>query len=120
MNVADIVLFATAAAVEDNYVVDAEKLLAGDGRQSVRNVYSDESDQFHAGVWRGEVATWRVRYTEHEFCHMLTGEVKITDVAGDSMIVRAGDSFVIPAGFVGVWQVLQAASKLYVIFESKR
>ena len=29
----------------------------------------------------------------------------------------AGASFVIPAGFRGVWEVLEPTSKLYVIYE---
>ena len=48
----------------------------------------------------------------------LSGGQTTTNAAGQSsMEVRAGDSFVVPAGFAGTWQVLERARKLYVILE---
>lgn len=104
-------------AIDAPYEVDAEKLIAGDPRQGVANLYSDPTSQFHCGVWAAEPATWRVRYSEHEFCHLLEGRILIREDGGEALEVRAGDSFVVPAGFAGTWQVLERARKLYVIFE---
>ena len=58
-----------------------------------------------------------MRYSEHEFCHLLEGRILIREDGGEAMEVRAGDSFVVPAGFAGTWQVLERARKLYVILE---
>ena len=33
--------------------------------------------------------------------------------------LRAGDRFVIPAGFRGTWEVLETCRKIYVTFEQK-
>ncbi|MFT3806769.1 cupin domain-containing protein [Arenimonas sp.] len=104
-------------AASDRYEVDAARLIAGDPRQGVANLYSDPGRQFHCGIWEAAPATWRVRYSEHEFCHLLEGRILIRDEEGDAMEVRAGDSFVVPAGFSGTWQVLERARKLYAIFE---
>ena len=104
-------------AASERYEVDAAKLIAGDPRQGVANLYSDASARFHCGIWEAEPATWRVRYNEHELCHMLEGRILIREDGGEPVEVRAGDSFVVPAGFSGTWQVLERARKLYAIFE---
>ncbi|MGH8187510.1 MAG: cupin domain-containing protein, partial [Steroidobacteraceae bacterium] len=57
------------------------------------------------------------RYTENEFCHLTRGRIRIEDGRGTHWTFTAGDSFVIPAGFSGTWQVLEPTAKLYVIYE---
>ncbi len=97
--------------------VAADRLISGQPMQAVANAYSDPGDAFHCGVWEGDVGAWRVHYTEHEFCHMLAGRVRIVDDEGGERIVAAGDSFVIPAGFSGIWEILEPARKLYAVYE---
>ena len=50
---------------------------------------------------------------------MLTGLSTITDETGAVLTVKAGDEFVIPAGFVGTWEVLEPTTKRFVIYERK-
>jgi hypothetical protein len=50
---------------------------------------------------------------------MLEGRILIRADDGTETLVSAGDSFVIPAGFSGTWQVLEKARKVYVIYEPK-
>ena len=97
--------------------VPAERLVSGTPMQSVANAYSDASSAFHCGVWEGGAGAWRVAYTEHEFCHMLQGRVRMRGDDGSDVTFAAGDSFVIPAGFEGIWEVLEPARKLYAIYE---
>lgn len=97
--------------------VDSDRLVAGTPRQAIDNAYASADQAFHCGVWEGEVGAWRVRYTEHELCHMLAGRVRLTGEDGTEAVFAAGDSFVIPAGFTGVWEVLETARKLYAVYE---
>lgn len=97
--------------------MDADKLIAGEPRVKVWNHYADGSNRFFAGVWSATKGVWRVRYTEHEFCHLVEGRVAITSLDGERVELAAGDSFVIPAGFAGTWEVLEDCRKLYAIFE---
>jgi uncharacterized cupin superfamily protein len=96
---------------------EPERLISGQPRLSVRNHYSDASQQFFAGVWEATPGSWRVRYSEHEFCHLLSGRVVVTSDAGERREFAAGDSFVVPAGFSGIWEVVESCRKLYAIFE---
>ena len=93
------------------------RLIAGNPSQDVANLFSDPGGQFHCGIWEAEPATWRVSYSEYEYCHMLEGRILICEDGGTETVVAAGDSFIVPAGFAGTWQVLEKARKVYVIFE---
>lgn len=95
----------------------ADRRLAGHPVQEVRNVYADPSAQFFAGLWSSTIGRWRVRYTEHEFCRLTRGRIRIESDSGRVREFGAGDCFVVPAGFVGIWEVLEPAEKIYVIFE---
>ncbi|MET0656291.1 MAG: cupin domain-containing protein [Pseudoxanthomonas sp.] len=97
--------------------VASDRLVAGTPMQAVANAYSDAGNAFHCGVWEGGTGAWRVSYSEHEFCHLLTGRVRLTGDDGCAITLQAGDSFVIPAGFEGLWEVLEPARKLYAVYE---
>ena len=95
-----------------------DRLIAGDPVQQISNGYVEASGQFFAGRWSSSPGLWRVRYTEHEFCHMLAGRVRIVSQSGKATEFVAGQSFVVPAGFAGTWEVIEAATKLYAVFEA--
>ncbi len=77
-----IIDFSSAAAAEDVSSPAADRVLAGNPVQSVRNLFSDATGQFHAGTWASSPGRWQVRYTENEFCHVLEGKIRITSADG--------------------------------------
>jgi len=97
--------------------IAADRRVAGEPQQAVGNAYSTQDDRFHCGIWEGDVGAWRVQYTEHEFCHLLSGRVRLRGDDGSEVLLEAGQSFVVPAGFTGLWEVLETARKLYAIYE---
>lgn len=117
MNIQQIVDFAQGGGSAEAYRPAAEKILKGDPQQQVRNHYASPCQQFNAGVWEGDIGQWTVSYSEHEYCEILQGVSVLRDNDGNAKTVRAGDRFVIPAGFTGTWEVLEPCRKVYVIFE---
>jgi uncharacterized protein len=101
----------------EEYFLPVEKLLQGNPRQTVWMHYTDPSGRFMAGIWHSERGRWQIRYTEEEFCQLLEGVSVITDAGGSAVTVRAGEQFVIPAGFVGTWEVVEPTRKRFVIYE---
>jgi uncharacterized protein len=95
----------------------AERIVSGEPRLTAWNHYSDPTGQFHAGVWSATRGCWRINYSESEFCHLLQGRVVLTNLMGRRWEFATGDSFVVPAGFVGSWEVLEDCRKVYAIFE---
>ncbi|RRJ84287.1 cupin domain-containing protein [Aestuariirhabdus litorea] len=119
MNVKNIILFDQAETTAETYRVEAEKQLKGDPQQTLWNHYSDPSEQFFSGIWQSEPGCWRVSYSEHEFCQILAGHSILRDAKGGEVHLKAGDNFVIPAGFSGEWEVVETTKKIYVIYEPK-
>jgi uncharacterized protein len=97
----------------------ADRLLLGSPELEVRNFFADPSQQFFAGRWSASRGKWRVRYTENELCVMTSGRVVIESASGERSSFGAGDAFVVPAGFAGTWEVVEACSKIYAIFEAR-
>jgi uncharacterized cupin superfamily protein len=97
----------------------ADRLIAGEPGLTAWNHYTDRTGQFFAGIWSATRGAWRVEYSEHELCHLLAGRIVITSTAGERYEFAAGDTFVIPAGFAGKWEVLEDCRKVYAIFEQQ-
>jgi uncharacterized protein len=112
-----IVDFASASAETSVSKPPADRLLAGNPEHTTRNYFSDSGGRFFCGIWESTPGRWRVRYTENEFCHITRGRIRIADASGQQWTFKAGDSFVIPAGFVGTWETIEPTAKLYVIYE---
>jgi uncharacterized protein len=81
--------------------------------------YRDPIGAFTAGFWTHEGGTIEVDYTEHEFCLLLAGKVRLADQDGNADVYGMGDGFVIPAGFKGTWETLKPVRKWYVTYEPK-
>jgi hypothetical protein len=111
-------LTATPIDAPEIYRVAPEKRLVGDPEQRLWLQYTDASGQFYAGVWESDPGTWRIRYTEVEYCRILSGRSRITAADGTVTEVGPGDEFVIPSGFEGTWQVLERTRKTFVIHEA--
>ena len=94
-----------------------ERVLEGDPVQRVWNLFSSVDGRFHSGIWECGVGRWRVVFTESEFCHLLAGVIVVTGDDGAERTFRAGDAFVSPAGFTGIWDVREPARKYYAIYE---
>lgn len=113
----DVVDFTVAKPEVSTSKPAADRLLAGDPVTTARNYFADETGKFFAGVWESTPGRWCVTYSEHEFCHITRGRVRIESANGKRWEFGPGASFVMPAGFSGVWEVLEPMSKLYVIYE---
>jgi uncharacterized cupin superfamily protein len=101
----------------EEYYLDAEKLQEGNPKQSVWNHYTDPTGKYFSGFWESDVGKWSISYTEEETCYLLAGVSIVTDADGNATTLRAGDSFVIPKGFKGSWEVVEHSRKLYAIYE---
>ncbi len=94
----------------------AERCLKGQPQQTLWNLFQDNSKQMLSGVWECSEGKWQADYSsKSEFCHILAGKVVLTDASGHESSFCTGDSFVIPSGFDGTWEVIEPVRKLYVI-----
>jgi uncharacterized cupin superfamily protein len=113
---ADLVSFATSKAATEHYLTPADRLVKGQPQQH-NTLHFQADDRFFAGEWGAEPGCWRVRYTENEYFHILSGKSVIRDLGGNEMELGPGDKVCVPAGFEGEWEVLETTRKIYVIYE---
>ncbi|NBU26512.1 MAG: cupin domain-containing protein [Gammaproteobacteria bacterium] len=106
-----------AADSAEPYLPPPDRLIDGHPQQRAWVQFEDPPKGFYAGVWESEPGTWRIRYTEVEYCRILSGRSRITAADGTVTEVGPGDEFVIPSGFEGTWQVLERTRKTFVIHE---
>lgn len=113
----DLVFLGEAEADFDEAPTPAEKCIRGSPVQRTWNYFTSGDEAFFVGIWEAEPGCWTVEYTEHEFCRILSGRSVLRDAGGAAREVRAGDSFTIPRGFTGQWEVLETTRKIYVIYQ---
>lgn len=77
--------------------------------------YGDGNSPFRAGLWTSQPGRSEVTYTVDELCVILEGVVRLTDASGKAETYRAGDTFLIPAGFKGVWETVEPVRKFYAV-----
>lgn len=73
-----------------------------------------------AGIWEAEPHLERVDCDYDELCHLLEGQVRLTDAGGVSRVFGPGDSFVVAAGFSGTWENLTPVRKVFFILNPSR
>lgn len=68
-----------------------------------------------AGIWQAGPHKERCKCDYDELCHILEGEVRLTDADGQARVFGAGDSFVVASGFDGTWENLTDVRKVFFI-----
>ena len=68
-----------------------------------------------AGQWEPTPGKWRFANSHWEYCRILSGISLIIEDSSAPHTVRAGDSFILRAGFSGIWEVIETTRKDYVI-----
>jgi uncharacterized protein len=92
-----------------------ERLIAGNPAFKTWAQDVAKSDLVHTGVWEATPGETRsIKGDTFEFCHILSGVIEITPDAGETVIYRAGDSFVMKPGFTGVWKTIETVRQIYV------
>jgi uncharacterized cupin superfamily protein len=68
-----------------------------------------------SGIWEATPGKWRFENTHWEYCRIHSGVSVVTEDGGAVHTVRAGDAFIMRAGFKGTWEVIETTRKDYVI-----
>src|SRR5690349_779501 len=98
-----------------------DRLVRGNPKRTTWNHFTNDSGEVYAGVWSSEGGSWRIEFgpTEDEFFFIIAGRVKIIGDDGQSAEIGAGESLIIPAGFKGVFDVIELVTKHYMIVDRK-
>ncbi|MBV8465354.1 MAG: DUF861 domain-containing protein [Burkholderiales bacterium] len=107
-------------AAEYDHPREARRL-DGNPLRTTWNHFTNDSGEVFSGVWACEKGSWRIEFGEREdeFFFVTEGRCRVIDEAGKAVEVGAGQSLVIPAGFKGVFEVIEPMKKHYVIVDRK-
>lgn len=95
---------------------DAATPADADKRMTSKTWYTDPTGAFKTGFWAAQPGRADIHYTKDEMCVLIEGEVRLTDAAGHVETYVAGDTFMIPKGFKGVWETVRPVRKFYAIY----
>lgn len=97
---------------------DPEMRIKGAPQRTTRSYFVDEAFGLRSGTWSAETGAYRISMpaSKHEFFHILTGTVQIScDNTGVVKSFGPGDTGIIPPGFCGIFEIIENASKFYVV-----
>lgn len=88
-----------------------------DGAPTFRTAvhYEAPDGRLFAGVWEATEGAWRVAYEEWEWCRVRSGRCVVIPEGGEPVPLGPGDALVLEPGFVGVWTVVEACAKDFVV-----
>jgi hypothetical protein len=89
-------------------------------RTTTKQWYGDPSGTFKTGFWAAQPGKAEIAYAIDELCVLLEGVVRLTDAAGHVETYRAGDTFLIPNGFTGIWETVEPVRKFYAVYAPRQ
>ncbi len=113
----ELIQFKGALPPGETYRPTDDRIVSGDPVQCAQNLFRSPDGRFNSGIWTAARGSWRVVFSEAEFCHILEGTIVVHGDDGSEATFRAGDAFVTPAGFTGIWEVVEPAKKFYATYE---
>ncbi|MGC3939702.1 cupin domain-containing protein [Roseobacter sp. EG26] len=92
-----------------------DRVVEGDPHHETRSHFTSPDGTFLAGTWTSTPGKWHAFSDRDEFCYIISGHVQLISEDGETQTFRAGDSFLIPNGFSGFWNVIETTTKHFVI-----
>lgn len=92
-----------------------ERLISGNPSFKTWALEDCRDGTVHTGIWEATPGeTHSIKGTTYEFCHIISGVIELSEKDGDTVTYRAGDSFMMKPGFVGIWRTIETVRKIYV------
>jgi uncharacterized cupin superfamily protein len=94
---------------------------AFDGSYTSMTEYRSEDRKFTVALWESGPGVLKTdAYPHDEYCLVLEGHLIVTNRSGRREEFDPGDTFVIPKGWAGTWNMTTRLKKQYVAFEEAR
>jgi uncharacterized cupin superfamily protein len=96
-----------------------DRLVSGNPLRTTWSHYDSAAGEFSCGVWQCEPGSWNIQFAanKEEFFCVIEGRVRLHQSDGTMVEIAAGEAAVIPAGFVGRFEVIEMVKKYYVVLE---
>ncbi len=91
------------------------RVVSGNPHHTTELHFESPDRRLIAGTWTSTPGRWRAFTARDEYCYIVSGHVRLIDQAGNAQTFKTGDSFLIPNGFEGYWDVIETTTKQFVI-----
>lgn len=91
------------------------RVLTGDPHHESTVFFKGAAGDFIAGTWTSTPGQWHAFTGRDEFCHIVSGHVRLIGDDGTIQSFKTGDAFLIPNGFSGRWEGVETTTKHFVI-----
>jgi len=112
-SVNDIVVLGESDATTQKMTMGPPKAIGGELDITDALHFTSADKSFTVGIWESSPGKFHAVYEEDEFYYMIQGRVVIADRQGNGRTFHPGDCIVVPAGFIGTWEVLEPTKKFY-------
>lgn len=92
-----------------------DRVVEGDPQHTTGTRFESPDGGLVAGTWTSSPGKWHAFTDRDEFCYIVTGHVRLISEDGTAQAFTTGDSFLIPNGFRGYWEVVEPTTKHFVI-----
>ena len=90
--------------------------MSGNTETQTTELFDASNGRVCGGVWQASAGVFRSDTTGYiEFCHITEGGCRVVDPDGTVHALKAGDSFVMPEGYKGHWEVDDFVKKIYFV-----
>ena len=94
-----------------------DRVVEGDPLHQTDLLFRSPDGMMIAGIWTSTPGKWHAFTDRDEFCHIISGCCALIASDGERREFTAGQSFMIPNGFAGYWEVIETTTKHFVIRE---
>ncbi|WP_343560157.1 cupin domain-containing protein [Kiloniella sp. b19] len=92
-----------------------DRVVEGDPHHVSTVRFTSEDGVLMSGTWTSTPGKWHAFTGKDEFCYIVSGHCRLIDKNGQAQDFKTGDSFMIPNGFEGYWEVVETTTKHFVI-----
>lgn len=94
-----------------------DRVVEGDPQHQTHLHFRSPDDRLIAGTWTSTPGKWHAFTGRDEFCHIISGHCALISDEGQRWEFKQGQSFLIPHGFKGYWEIIETTTKHFVIRE---
>ena len=100
--------------------IKPQNIVEGNPLNTLQNVHTDKTEQFFSGKWSSTRGKWYFEQEGEEYCHILSGKLRLTSTDNQVELFGQGDVFILSDGYKGYWEVLEPLEKYYVSWVPKK
>lgn len=109
-------LFDEPASRSERHLADLpDRVTEGDPHHKVGMHFNSPDGKLSAGTWTSTPGKWHAFTDKDEYCYIVSGHCALIHEDGTRRDFKTGDSFMIPDGFRGFWEVVETTTKHFVI-----